>query len=450
VRGNRSTTLRRFAATCAAAVCFVASLVALPLASTAFAGTTKPSQEEFRASLDAYLQNLEGALTAASRNKKTRAVVAPRLKANVKALAAAKANLSKLSGTQLDAIEAVLGLNPSWEKQPDVLRRQLSREFSTGPITAMATSSIVPGHGFLSDCSDSASLGDARGLFYSTWAAAQAAGAANAVASSLPDEVSYTPGLIVAGVAFGVANGIAIGLQDRLDRKLDCETAEFNETLISAFPVQGPLDPDEGEYTRASSQASVDRLTTAAAGIDTTLNVITTVINTTTAKLIVVINNLGLAKGNTDAIQATSMDLQARAIDLLSSVGTPTDQATYTGSEPSGTANGLANTIDARQDTALANTASMQTLNVRLEIEETLSEAPRSSLALFALPASQGGYLEMVRDVVTTTIVNELAAGQRIIGGAQEDLAAGNDALAAGQYEAAYQLYTEAYRHAVG
>jgi len=450
VRGNRSTTLRRFAATCAAAVCFVASLVALPLASTAFAGTTKPSQEEFRASLDAYLQNLEGALTAASRNKKTRAVVAPRLKANVKALAAAKANLSKLSGTQLDAIEAVLGLNPSWEKQPDVLRRQLSREFSTGPITAMATSSIVPGHGFLSDCSDSASLGDARGLFYSTWAAAQAAGAANAVASSLPDEVSYTPGLIVAGVAFGVANGIAIGLQDRLDRKLDCETAEFNETLISAFPVQGPLDPDEGEYTRASSQASVDRLTTAAAGIDTTLNVITTVINTTTAKLIVVINNLGLAKGNTDAIQATSMDLQARAIDLLSSVGTPTDQATYTGSEPSGTANGLANTIDARQDTALANTASMQTLNVRLEIEETLSEAPRSSLALFALPASQGGYLETVRDIVTTTIVNELAAGQRIIGGAQEDLAAGNDALAAGQYEAAYQLYTEAYRHAVG
>ncbi len=69
---------------------------------------------------------------------------------------------------------------------------------------------------------------------------------------------------------------------------------------------------------------------------------------------------------------------------------------------------------------------------MRLEIEETLAEAPRSSLALFGLPASQGGYLETVRDIVTTTIVNELAAGQRIIGGAEEDLAAGNDALAAG------------------
>ena len=55
-----------------------------------------------------------------------------------------------------------------------------------------------------------------------------------------------------------------------------------------------------------------------------------------------------------------------------------------------------------------------------------------------------------MRDIVTSTIVNELAAGQGIIGGAQEDLAAGNDALAAGEYEARLQLYTSAYRHAVG
>jgi hypothetical protein len=441
VSGSRSTKSRRFAATCAVAACIVASLVALPLASTAFAGTTSPSQEEFRASLGVYLQNLQGALTAASRNTQTGAVVAPRLKANVKAIAAAKSNLSNLNGTQLDAMQAILGLNPSWEEQPDVLRQNLSQESSTAQTTSAAT---TPPPGFLSDCSDSANLGDTRGLFYSSWAATQAAGISNAVASSLPDGANFAPALIVAGVAFGVTNGLAIGLRDRLDRKLDCDTAEFNATLTSAFPVQGSLDPNPGDYTRASSQASVDRLTTAAAGIDTTLNLITTVINTTTAKLTVVINNLGLAKGNTDAIQETSKDLQTRAGDLLTSIGKPDDQ------DPSGTANGLANTIDTRQDTALTKTASLQTLSVRLEIEETLSEAPRSSLALFALPASQGGYLETVRDIVTSTIVNELAAGQRIIGGAQESLAAGNDALAAGNYELAFQLYSDAYRHAVG
>ena len=172
-----------------------------------------------------------------------------------------------------------------------------------------------------------------------------------------------------------------------------------------------------GPYAPASSQASVDALTTAAGDIDTVLNLITTVLNTTTAKLTIVINNLGLAQGNTDHIQTTAIDLQARTTHLLDSIGTPTDHATYIpGPDPSGTANGLANTIDERQDTALANTADLQKLSVRLEIEESLSEPPNPSVALFSLPASQGGYLETVRDIVTETIVNELAAGQKING----------------------------------
>jgi hypothetical protein len=426
----------------------VAGLVALPLASSAFAGTTSPSQEEFRASLGTYLQNVQRALTAASQNAQTRAVVAPHLKADVKGLAVAKSNLSKLNGPQLDAMQAIIGLNPSWAEQPNVLRQNLS-EISTAQTASAAPTASIPA-GFLSDCSDKANLGEAKGLFYGYWAAAQAANAASAVASAIPSGVEYAPGLIAAGVVYGVLNGVALGLNDRLSRKLDCSTAESNATLVSAYPVQGLLDPSPGAYTRASSQASVDRLTAAAAGIDTTLNIIETVINTTTAKLVVVINKLGLAQGNTNAIQATSMDLQTRAADLLTSIGTPTDQATYSGSDPSGTANGLANTIDTRQDTALANTASLQTLSVRIEIERSLTKESNPSIALFALPASQGGYLETVRDIVTTTLVNELAAGQKINGDADEDLARGNDALAAGQYERAYQLYAEAYRHAVG
>jgi len=439
---SRRKRTRRSAATCAVAACIVAALVALPLASSAFAGTTSPSQEQFRASVGTYLQNLQGALTAASKNPQTKAVVAPQLKANMNSIAVAKSNLSNLDATQLDAMQKVLGLNPSWEEQPNVLREGLSQ---TGPTAPTST----PAPGILTDCTTD--FGDARGLFYSTWAAAQAASVANAVASSLPDGVNFAPGLIVAGVAFGVANGLAIGLQDRLDKKLDCDAAEFNAKLVSAYPVQqAPLDPHPGEYTRASSQASVDRLTAAAAGIDTTLNDITTIINSTTAKLTIVINNLGLAQGNTDHIQTTSIDLQTRATDLLSLIGTPADHATYTGSEPSGSANGLANTIDDREDTALANTASLKTLSVRLQIEETLTEPPAPSVALFAFPASQGGYLETVRDIVTSTVVNELAAGQLLNGDAQLKLAGGNDALAAGQYEQAFQLFAAAYRAAVG
>jgi len=92
----------------------------------------------------------------------------------------------------------------------------------------------------------------------------------------------------------------------------------------------------------------------------------------------------------------------------------------------------------------------LQTLSLRLAIEEVLIASSGPSVALYALPASQGGYINMVRDIVTSTIVNEVAAGQAVNGDGQEDLAEGNDALAAGKYEQAFQLYAEAYRHAVG
>jgi hypothetical protein len=439
---------RRSALTWAGAACLAVGLVALP-SSTALAGTTSPSQEKFRATLGTYLHNLQGALTAASHNPQTKAVVAPHLRKNLKALAVARNHLPALNGAQLDAMQAILGQNPSWAEQPNVLRRALSQSSFTQQRNAQSSTSSNP-PGIISDCSDFDSLGDTRGLFYSSWAATQAASAANAVASSLPDGANFTPALIVAGVAYGVANGLAIGLNDRLTRKLDCLAAQFNAELASAFPVQGSLDPNPGAYTRASSQASVDRLTTAAAGVDTTLNIIQTVINTTTAKLTVVINNLGLAQGNTDEIEATSQDLQTRSDDLLSSIGTPADQATYNGSEPSGTAHGLANTIDDRTDTILANTDSFKNLSVRIEIENALATNSNPTVFLFAIPASQGGYLEMVRDIVTTTIVNERAAGQAMSGDPQGLLASGNDALAAKNYEQAYVFYAQAYSHAVG
>jgi hypothetical protein len=437
--------------TWAGAACLAAALLALPIASTAAAGATiTPAQEHFRASLGTYLENVQGALTAASRNPSTKAVVAPRLRDNLHALAYARNHLSGLNGTQLDAMQAILGQNPSWAAQPAALTRALSQTQSTLVHERSTTSSTPYPSPILSDCSNVNSLGDVRGLFYSSWAANQAAAAANAVASSLPDGVNFAPGLIVAGIAYGVANGLAIGLQDRLSLKLDCLTAQSNQTLASAFPVQSGLDPNPGQYTPASSQASVDRLTAAAASIDTTIDAITTVINTTTSELTVIINKLGLAKGNTDQIEATSQDLQSRSDDLLNSIGTAADHATYNGSDPTGTANGLANTIDDRADTTLANTAALQKLSVRLEIEQSLADHSKPPIALFQLPASQGGYLETVRDIVTTTLVNELAAGQTVLSGAQANLAAGNDALAAKQYEQAYTFYAAAYSQAVG
>ena len=130
-----------------------------------------------------------------------------------------------------------------------------------------------------------------------------------------------------------------------------------------------------------------------------------------------------------------------RSDALLVAIGAPTDLTTST-------ANGLANNLNNRLDTILANTATFQALSVRAEIESMLADRSSPPVAIFVLPASQGGYIEIVRDTVATTIQNELSAGQSV-GTAQTNLAQGNAALAAQNYQSAYLSYNAAYLQAV-
>jgi hypothetical protein len=332
-------------------------------------------------------------------------------------------------------MQGVLSQNTSWQDQPKVLEQNLSGTGIKAPSTAAPA-------GFLSDCT--ASLGDPRGLFYGYWAAAQVASLANAVASGMPDGADFVAADIIAGVAFGVANGIAIVLQANLTLSQDCAQAVSNAALEATYPT------DNGNFTRASSQISVDALKVLSQGIQTTLDSIQSTIATIRTKLSAAINSFGSAQGTANTIQNIATDLQARTDALLSSIGTASDSATdpgVGGPPPTGTANGLANTINNREDTTLSNTAAFKALSLRMEIERNLA-ANGFVVAIFALPASQGGYLETVQSVVTTTVNNELAAGQSV-GQAQADLAAGNAALASHQYESAYQDFQAAYIQAV-
>jgi hypothetical protein len=280
-------------------------------------------------------------------------------------------------------------------------------------------------------------VGGPKGLFYAYWAAAQVASAANAVASGMPDGVDFAPALIIAAVIFGVANGIAIVLASNLALAADCSQAVANANLADGFPVDA-----NGNRTPGSSQISVNTLTVLAGGIETVLNSIQTTTNTITSTLTNVINSLATAQGTSNTIQTVTTDLQARTDALLTSVGTPGDTTT-------GSANGLANTINAREDTILANTDTFQALSLRAEIERNLSSSPTPAVALFALPKTQGGYIETVRDIVTSTVQAELAAGQSV-GQAQANLAGANANLAAGKFSTAFGQYAQAYQQAAG
>ena len=93
----------------------------------------------------------------------------------------------------------------------------------------------------------------------------------------------------------------------------------------------------------------------------------------------------------------------------------------------------------------LAALGETQRLVIRTQIEACL--AAGLTVALYQLPESQGGYLEIVRDIVTEDIQRLQAVGQRI-GNALHFLELGNEAYSQGSYKDAYKNYLHAYNAA--
>ena len=97
---------------------------------------------------------------------------------------------------------------------------------------------------------------------------------------------------------------------------------------------------------------------------------------------------------------------------------------------------------------ANANKNELRDLILRTQIEADLAtEASAVTVALYALPAAQGGYLDLVKTIVTETIAKIQAAGGSI-SNAQAFLSDANAAKAAGDFKTAYSLYRKAYKAA--
>lgn len=400
--------------------------------------------------------------------------------------------VDELTSVELSALQAIIDANPGWASQPDRLAEAVAANpFDLGEsgapsgyrapaglrsaamhssgatqsvavraVEAMAPAAAGDPAGTYTDCQGPAP--DVRALFYSAWVAAQIAGAAGAVASGIPDALDYIALTIVAGVAFGVANGIAIGLNHALTIALDCaaakDDAEFRKTLPTDPTAITPSNPSG--ITPGSTQASVDQLASAVAGVITTVTEINARIQVVLGRQLAVIESVGLAASSAAQAQSTAADLQDRAKDLRANVGTAGDQAIEANrgidcaavpppdSEPCNTANGLANTTDARLDTILGDTADLRSLTLRIDIERALSEPSNQPNALYALPAARGGNLELVADIVAQAIADLEAAGQST-GNARSFLATAAAAVAAGDFVGAYTAYSQAYQAAV-
>ena len=85
-------------------------------------------------------------------------------------------------------------------------------------------------------------------------------------------------------------------------------------------------------------------------------------------------------------------------------------------------------------------------LDLRLRIESDLSDSLTSSpIALFELPASQGGYIELARSIVAE-LITKMQATVQPISFAATHLSRGDALLIAKKYKLAYQEFASAYR----
>ena len=328
--------------------------------------------------------------------------------------------------------------------------------------------SSVPAPGILSNCN--VPLPSLRGLFDGYWIAAQLAAATNALAAGFPSSATFTAGTIVIGVLVGVTGALAIALEDVLMYAQDCAAATANAEIRAGLATDSSAVTSENPqgFTPGSTQLSVDELGTLISGVADDIDKIDAEIIEILADQRVVLEALGVAQTSALQIQTVGVSLQRRAGDLQANIGgaddgaleanrdivcipegaPPGDPVPQPGDRPCNTSSGLANTIDERLDTILSDTADLQALSLRTAIERALADPSQPSIGLFALPAVQGGYLELVAEIVTDTLNNHRDAGQGI-GNAEATLASANEAYAAGQFARAYDEYAKAYRDAV-
>jgi len=102
-------------------------------------------------------------------------------------------------------------------------------------------------------------------------------------------------------------------------------------------------------------------------------------------------------------------------------------------------------TVNANALASSSAIATLQALDIRMEIEKSL--ALGIYVGLFETPKAFGGYLELVGTTVQT-VINGLVAAGKNVGKAQTSENAGNTAYAAGVYKTAYTDYMTAYQTA--
>ena len=228
-------------------------------------------------------------------------------------------------------------------------------------------------------------------------------------------------------VAWGVSNGIYIALAQTLEVAVDCAETAFSNLQESTFR-HDPANSDT--VVPGSTQFSIDRLIASAGDTQATITAVQTTVDTVKTQTdsvdtaVTALNNI--LNDITDRVD----EVQIRSSDAADECRHPPE---HRGDDPQ------EGRHPDRQPQHVRERSSCACRSSRISTRN--DEAP---VGLFQLPAAFGGYLEVVKSIVTETLAKRAAIGNPSAQ-AMAFLVSANAAFAAAEYKTAYVNYRKAY-----
>ena len=405
--------------------------IGLPIAASASSSTASESKNTtaFRKDFVSYLTQMQQVGAMLQSSPRGRAALT-RLSVKPSTLARSREAVQQMTPAELAVLQKAFASVPGWQTHPRDLKAALRRNgFSpNGPVRAFA---VGP------DCDP----GPGSPLGITDWYIAVGVALALEIAhEAIPDDIITSIAQVAAAGLWGIAATAALALESVNGVESECNDAKLEDFTRTQLDV--------AVSTRAT-QTSVNAFTA-------TLNSLSTLVN---SRLDVAVSTRA-TQTSVDAFTATLNNLSTlvnQRLDVAvstratqSSLNTFhnefTSNATVVNTKLDGITSSLTSAHE-KIDSLTITVGDQGKLALRLQIEADLSEPGNHPVALFEVPASGGGYLDLTREIVVDTIAKMQTAGQGV-GNAQAHLAAGDAARAAQDYKDAYADYGKAYRAA--
>jgi hypothetical protein len=394
-------------------VLLLAVVLSLAASSTTRASDTS-SQAAFRQQLMVYVTQMQHVATMFQSTSQGRAAYAE-LKFNPSTgFARARAAVRRMTPAQLSMFQATVSAYPQWRSIPTALQRLAERTGHTRRLKSVLITA--------DDCPTAIAAGYTQ---TDVEIAADLSLVADAVLQAIPDDTLAVVARVIAVALWAVPQTAQRVIEHSYNIAQACQQNDLQSFIQQNLDVK---------VSTLATQSSLTSLTTNF----NTLNSAFNAFNATFNSLNTLVNNNLDTTVSSRASQTSLTNFNNQFTTNATLVNTKLDTITTS-----------VNNANTKLDNLTVTVNNNGALDLRLKIEEDLSQPGLHPIALFEIPASAGGYLGLARTIVVDTIAKTQSVGESV-GTAPSFLTAADSSIAAHDYKGAYQNLGKAYRAAAG